>query len=189
MDIWESVFNFMNEQGSCSLWYTRAQGALFILAFLTFGVGDGLTSLWMMEQRGFMSEANPIARDTINNFGASGFIGVKIWFTTVVLFIPFMIQQRSHKPVYWMITGYLVSYIVAGTLAIILNIRAAMYESVFLSPQQVIFLFLSSVLLLTQVGEEIDRRTTPKKICYLDCAVRDAITALAIISDITYKKK
>lgn len=178
----------MNSQESCSLWYTRTQGALFLLAFLTFGVGDGLTSLWMIEQRGVMSEANPIARDIINNFGASGFIGVKIWFTTVLLFIPFMIQQRSHKPVYWMITGYLVSYIVAGTLAIILNIRAAMYESVFLSPEQVIFLFLSSVLMLTQVGEEIDRRTTPKKICYIDCAVSDAISALSVISDITSKK-
>ncbi len=179
----------MSEEGSYSLWYTRAQGALFILAFLAFGIGDGLTSLWMMEHRGVMGEANPIARDIITNFGASGFMGLKIWFTTVVLFIPFMIQQRSHKPVYWMITGYLVSFIVAGTLAIILNIRAAMNESVFLSPEQVIFLFLSSVLVLTQIGEEIDRRTPPKKICYLDCAVRDAISALAIISDITSKKK
>lgn len=161
---------------SCS--YIRLQGALYLLAFLTFSVGDGITSLWMMEQRGIMGEANPLARYLLINYGSSGFMILKLWFGLMVLFVPFLIQRKSFEPVYWMVNGYLLSFIIAGTLASILNMQAAMNRDISLAPGDVILIFLSSVLLLTQLGEEIDRRTSPKAGGYLDCARNDIMTAL-----------
>ncbi|MCZ7400483.1 MAG: hypothetical protein O8C62_12575, partial [Candidatus Methanoperedens sp.] len=131
-----------SKQGYSSFWHNRLQGALFLSAFLAWGLGDALTSLWMIEHRGITGEANLIAQYIIINYGASSFIAMKIWFTTIVLFfIPFLMQKRSQDPIYWMINGYYLSFFIAGALAMILNIQAAQNEALLLSPEQVIFLF------------------------------------------------
>lgn len=170
-----------------SCWYTRLQGALYLLAFLTFGIGDTITSVWMIGQRGIMGEANPLLRYIIIHSGISGYVGLKIVVTIVILSVPFVIQTRSHQAFYWMINGYLVSFAVAGTLASILNIKAARNEVIFLSPGYVVFLFLSSVLVLTYIGEEIDRRTNPKIRGYIDCAVYDIMSFIALL--IRFRRK
>lgn len=171
----------MSKNGGKACLYTRLQGMLYLLAFLTFSIGDAITSLWMIEQRGIMNEANPIVRYLILNYGSMAFMNIKIWFGLIVLFIPFLIQTKSNKPVYWMVNGYLVSFIIAGTLASMLNIQAAMNRDIFLSPGEVIIIFLISVLVLTEIGERIDRLTRPKAGSYLDCARKDIITALVFL--------
>jgi hypothetical protein len=170
----------MQEYNSC--WYNKLQGTLFLLAFLTWGLGDAITSLWMIENRGIMGEANLIAQYIISNYGASSFIVMKIWFTTIVLFlIPFLMQKRSDEPVYWMINGYFLSFFIAGALAMTLNIQAAQNEALLLSPGQVMFLFLSSIFIFTTIGEEIDKRTNLRIRSYFDCFMYDIAKFLAFI--------
>ncbi|MGB8216558.1 MAG: hypothetical protein WCE94_04575 [Candidatus Methanoperedens sp.] len=170
------------ENSSC--WHYKLQGALFLSAFMTWGIGDAVTSLWMIEHRGITGEANLIAQYIIINYGASYFIVMKIWFTTIVLFfIPFLIQKRSEKPVYWMINGYYLSFFVAGVLAMTLNIQAAQNEALLLQPEQVIFLFLSLIFILTSVGEEVDKRTKPRIRNYFDCFLADIAKVLTFITN------
>lgn len=173
------------KHGYSSCWHNRLQGALFLSAFLTWGLGDALTSLWMIEHRGITGEANLIAQYIIINYGASSFIAMKIWFTTIVLFfVPFLMQKRSQEPVYWMINGYYLSFFIAGALAMILNIQAAQNEALLLQPELVIFLFLSSIFILTSIGEEIDKRTNPRIRSYFDCFLYDIAKVQALINNL-----
>ncbi|VVB86803.1 Uncharacterised protein [uncultured archaeon] len=154
-----------------SYWFTRLQGTLCLLVFLTWGLGDVITSLYMIEQQGLMQEGNQIVRLVITYYGASGFIMLKLWFTLLVIFVPFLVQGKEQS--YWMINGYLVSFIIGGTLATILNMQAAHNEPLLLMPQQVILVYISSILILTNVGEFIDKITHPMTRSFLDCALND----------------
>ncbi len=168
-----------------SCWYNRLQGALFLLAFLTFGIGDTISSIRMIGQRGIMGEVNPLIRYIILNYGTSDFIALKLSFTIVILFMPFLILDEAS---YWKINGYLVSFIAAGTLGTVLNIQAARNERLLFSPEQTIFLFLILVLLLTSIGEEIDKRTHPKIRPYVVCLLNDIAIILNTVTCI-FKKK
>lgn len=160
-----------NNNVSGSFWLIRLQGALCLLVFLTWGLGDALTSLYMVEQQGLMQEGNQIVRFIISYYGASSFIMLKIWFTLLVICVPFIVQRNEQS--YWMINGYLVSFIIGGTLAIILNMQAAVNEPLLLLPQHVILIYISSILILANVGELIDRMTHTKIGSYFDCALYD----------------
>ena len=182
LKIWGSL---KSESGYYSCWYNRLQGALFLLAFLTFGIGDTISSVMMIGQQGVMGEANPLIRYIILNYGTLYYIVIKISFTIVILFVPFLILDET---AYWMISGYLVSFIVAGTLGTILNIQAARDERLLFSPEQVIFLVLILVLALTSIGDEIDKRKHPKIRSYVVCLLNDiGIILIAVIS--IFKKK
>lgn len=174
------------ESGYYSCWYNRLQGALYLLAFLAFGIGDTITSIWMIGQRGIRGEGNPIIRYIIINYGTSDFILIKISFTIVLLFVPFLILDEA---AYWTISGYLVSFIVAGTLGTVLNIQAMRNERLLLSSEQVIFLFITLVLVSTSIGEEIDKRTKPKIRPYVACLLNDIAIILVTINSIFKKKE
>jgi len=164
-----------------SFWFTRLQGILYILAFVAFGLGDSISGLWMIGERGMMYEANPFARFIIYEYGLSGLIEFKIWITIMCLLIPYIAQSRSRESHYWMINGYLVSFIVAGTLATIMNYRALHYEGFFLSPGQVVIIFLSSICLLTYIGEKIDNLAGLKMRGYFESLKHDAVIMISII--------
>jgi len=171
--------------GFYSCWYNRLQGVLYLLAFLAFGIGDTITSIWMIEQRGIVREGNFFVQYVIINYGASEFIWIKILVTIVLLFMPFFILKEA---AYWILNGYLFSFIVAGILGMILNIQASRNEQLLLSPEQVIFLFIGLVLILTNVGEEIDKRTNPKIRPNIVCLLNDVSTILVTIIN-TFKKR
>ncbi len=175
-----------SESGYYSCWYNRLQGALYLLAFLTFGIGDTITSIWMIGQRGIMGEGNPFIQYVILNYGISYYISIKICVTIVLLFVPFLLLDEA---AYWAISGYLVSFIVAGTLGTVLNIQAARNERLLLSPEQVIFSFITLVLVLTSIGDEIDKRTHPKIRPYVVCLLNDIALILVTITSIFKKKK
>lgn len=174
-----------SKQGYSSCWHNRLQGSLFLSAFLTWGLGDAVTSLWMIEHRGITGEANLMAQYIIINYGASSFIAMKIWFTIIVLFfVPLLMQKRSQEPVYWMINGYYLSFFIAGVLAMTLNMQAAQNEALLLQPEQVIFLFLILIFILTSIGEEIDKRTNPRIRNYFDCFLYDIAKVQAFITNL-----
>ncbi len=132
-----------------------------------------MTAAMMIEQQGLMREGNAIARYIISYYGVSSFIEFKIWFTFLILMVPFLILLRSREQGYWMTNGYLASFFVAGMLAMILNLQAAASEALFLMPQHVVLIFISLVLILTNIGEAIDRMMQPVVTNYLDCALND----------------
>lgn len=167
-----------------SLWYTRFQGMLCILVFLTWGLGDALTSLYMVGQQGLMQEGNIIVRYIIADYGASTFVMFKIWFALIILFTPFIFKQ-GHD--YWMINGYLVSFIIGGVLAMILNMQAAMDQPLLILPQHVILIYISSILILTNIGELIDKVTHPKTRSFFDCGLNDLRSILGYMD--TYEQK
>ncbi len=169
-----------------SCWYNRLQGALFLLAFLTFGIGDTISSIMMIGQRGIMGEANPLIRYIILNYGTSEYIVIKLSFTIVILFVPFLIVNEE---TYWTISGYLVSFIAAGILGTVLNIQAVRDERLLFSPEQVIFLFLILVLVLTSIGEEIDKLKHPKIRPYVVCLLNDFSIILVTVTSIFKKKE
>lgn len=172
-----------------SCWYNRLQGLLYLMAFLTFGLGDTLSSLWMIQHQGILRETNPILRYILLNFGVSNYCLFKMWLTLLILLIIFLIQVRSKEPIYWTVNGCLILLIIFGILAIILNIKAGKNEAVFLSAGEVIFLFLVMLYLLTNIGEKIDKLTHPEIKSYTDCFSNDFEIILALISKYLKRKK
>lgn len=175
-----------NKKVYYSYWFTRLQGALCLLVFLTWGLGDVMTSLYMIEQQGLMQEGNQIVRLVISYYGTSGFIMLKLWFTLLVILVPFFVTREERS--YWMINGYLVSFIIGGTLAMILNMQAANNEPLLLMPQQVILVYASSILILTNAGEFIDKITHPKTRSFIDCTLNDISFVLGFINSIEQKR-
>ncbi len=175
-----------SRSGYYSCWYNRLQGVLYLFAFLTFGIGDTFTSIWMIEQRGIVKEGNFFVQYIIINYGASEFIWIKILVTIVLLFMPFLILKEA---AYWVLNGYLASFIVAGTLGMILNTQASRNEQLLLSPEQAIFLFIGMVLILTNVGDEIDKRTNPKIRPNIVCLLNDVSTIVVTIVNIFKNKQ
>ena len=86
-----------------------------------------------------------------------------------------------------MINGYLASFFILGTLAMILNLQAAANVPLFLQPQHVILIFISLILILTNIGEIIDKMTYPMMMNYFDCALNDLLIVLKFIK--TQEKK
>ncbi len=167
-----------------SLWYIRFQGILCLLVFLTWGLGDALTCIYMVEQQGLMQEGNIIVRSMIAYYGASTFVMFKIWFTLLIISTPFIFKQENS---YWMINGYLVSFIIGGALAMILNMQGAMNQPLLILPQHVILIYISSILIMTNIGELIDNVTHPKTRSFFDCGLNDLRSILGYMD--TYEQK
>lgn len=173
-----------NDREYSSLWYTRFQGILCLLVFLTWGLGDALTGIYMVEQQGLMQEGNIIVRSIIAYYGASTFFIFKIWFTLLILFTPFILKEED---TYWMINGYLFSFIIGGVMAMLLNMQAAMNQPQLILPQHVILLYISSLLIMTNIGEVIDNATHPKTRSFFYCGLNDLRSILGYMD--TYEQK
>lgn len=167
-----------------SLWYTRFQGILCLLVFLTWGLGDALTGIYMVEQQGLMQEGNIIVRSIIAYYGAPTFFMFKISFTLLILFTPFVLKEEN---TYWMINGYLFSFIIGGVMAMILNMQAAMNQPLLILPQQVILIYISSLLIMTNIGEMVDKVTHLKTRSFYDCALNDLRSILGYMD--TYEQR
>ncbi len=174
-----------NDSNYSPLWYTRFQGLLCILVFLTWGLGDALTGVYMIEQQGLMQEGNIIVRSIIADYGASTFIMFKIWFTLLIILTPLILKQENS---YWMINGYLVSFVIGGVLAMILNMQAAMNQPLLIQPLHVILIYIISLLILINIGEMIDKVTLPNTRSFFYCGLNDVRFLMSYI-DISEQKR
>jgi len=102
---------------------TNLQRLLFLLSFLTYGIGDGVTAAYMMDNRGVMIEINPIVRYMYVSDGALGVITIKIWFTFLILVFVWIISRKTNT--YWTINGFLSALCVGGIMAMRANLMAA----------------------------------------------------------------
>lgn len=130
------------------------QRLLFLLAFLTYGIGDGVTAAYMMDRTGVIREINPIMRFLYASYGAQGVIGIKIWFTFLILFLIWIISRRTNT--YWTINGFLSALCVGGVMAMRANLMAA-YGMTPPSASSVIMAFLILTVLFVMLGDMMDR--------------------------------
>ncbi len=135
----------------------RAQHVLLILAFLTFGIGDAVTAAIMMDSRGAIGESNVIAAYIYANHGLAGLLAAKIWFTIILIAGALMVYWRSEGRSYWMVNGFLAAITIGGTMATVANLQAAA-NLPFMSPGEILFIYIGSVLILVEAGDFVDGR-------------------------------
>ncbi len=132
------------------------QRLLFILSFLTFGVGDGVTATYMMKKEGVMRESNPIIRFMYAT--GNGVISMKIWFTLIILFFVWLLKSKDS---YWTINGFLFALFVGGIMATGANLMAASGITP-PSPGSIIFTYLFLVILFVMMGDAMDKIISDK---------------------------
>lgn len=130
------------------------QKALFLSSFLTYGVGDGVTAIYMMEKIGAIREINPIIRFMYASSGKEGVISLKIWFSLVVLFLVWFVSRKTG--IYWTINGFLTALTIGGVMVMRANMMAA-YGMEPPSPGSIIITFLVLMVLLVMIGDLMDK--------------------------------
>jgi len=130
------------------------QRLLFLLSFLTYGVGDGVTAAYMMDKRGATYEVNPIVRFMYASSGAQGVIVIKIWLTFLILFSVWIISRRSNT--YWTINGFLSALCVGGAMAMRANLMTA-WGMTSPSASSIIMTFLILTVLFVMLGDLMDK--------------------------------
>lgn len=130
------------------------QRLLFVLSFLTYGAGDGITAAYMMERTGAMREANPVIRFTYTSSGEAGVISIKIWFSLVILSIVWFISNK--KQAFWMMNGFLFALFIGGIMAMRANLMAAS-GMIPPSPASIIMTYLTLTILFILIGDQLDR--------------------------------
>ncbi len=136
------------------------QRALFLSSFFTYGVGDGVTAVYMMERTGVMREANPIVRFMYSSSGKQGVLVLKLWYVMVVLFMVWIVSKKTQ--IYWTINGFLFALTLGGIMAARANIMAA-FGMEPPSPGSVITTFLFMVILFVMTGDLMDKLHTGVK--------------------------
>ncbi len=133
------------------------QRVLFLFSFLTYGVGDGITAVYMMERIGIMREVNPLVRFMYATSGTHGVIVMKIWFVFIILFLAWVIAKRSEA--YWTVNGFLCALIVGGVMAMGANLMA-LYGMEPPAPGSIIMTFLFLTVLFVMLGDLMDKLGT-----------------------------
>jgi hypothetical protein len=131
------------------------QSCLFFMAFLTLGLGDGVTSAYMMEKLGARAEINPIMSLVFLENGFGGMVAVKIWLTLLLLFAVYVVGLRSNGRAFWTVNGFLIALTAGGILAMNANL-SAIRGSVSSSPAEIIVMYLAMTFLLIEAGSYID---------------------------------
>lgn len=132
-------------------------------SFITYGIGDASTAVYMMKLKGIGIEANLLIRHIIESQGFFGFITFKLWITFAILAVPFIMQFMSKEQLDWTINGFLGAITIGGALAMMANIIAARGGTPPLSAGGVITVFIILVIVLSHIGGEIDDRLDGKK--------------------------
>lgn len=138
----------------------KIQFCFAAFAFITFGIGDGVTGAYMMHVSGIIAEANPIVRYVVESHGFIGIILFKMYMTFMLLLIAFLLEIRSKDSAYWRTNGFFVSLAIGGVMATTANLmRVYGFEVLghgLPSPALIILIYLSLTILLIMLGESID---------------------------------
>ncbi len=135
------------------VWHMYLQKLLFILSFLTFGAGDGITAAYMIKKEGIISESNQMMRLAYATGGMNSLISIKIWLSFLILFFVWLIRSKDN---YWTINGFLFSLFIGGIMAIGANLMAARGMTP-PSPDWIIFTYLFLVILFVMLGDALDK--------------------------------
>lgn len=130
------------------------QRSLFLSSFLTYGVGDGVTAVYMIDKTGVMRETNPIVRFMYATSGKQGVLSLKLWFTLMILFLIWIVSRKTNA--YWAINGFLSALTMGGIMAMRANMMAA-FGMEPPSPGSIIMIFLLMVVLFVMIGDLMDK--------------------------------
>ncbi len=130
------------------------QRLLFLLSFLTYGVGDGVTAAYMIEKAGVMAEANPFVQFVYYSFGVQGVILFKILFGFIILLPVWIVSRQANT--YWTVNGFLAALCVGGIMAIKTNLMVTDVVTP-PSPELVIIAFLILTVLFVIIGDMMDK--------------------------------
>ena len=133
------------------------QHFLYFCVFMTFDVGDTVTSAIMMDSKGLWAEYNPIIQYIYLNYGLVGLISAKL----CLIIVPLMIVSTKVKDSFWFINGILASMIVLGIMAIQSNIQA-ISGLTHMSPMEINTIYLVVLLLFASGGTIMDNYTKTK---------------------------
>jgi uncharacterized membrane protein YhaH (DUF805 family) len=86
--------------------------------------------------------------------GSSGVIEIKLWLVLIILYFVWNISKGKNN--YWMINGFLFALFVCGIMATGANLMAARGPE-FPAPSTIITTYLFLVILLTMLGDAMDR--------------------------------
>ncbi|MBW6471260.1 MAG: hypothetical protein K0A90_08580 [Methanosarcinaceae archaeon] len=129
-------------------------------AFITFGIGDGVTSAYMIHINGIMAEANPLVRSVVESHGLTGLIFFKMYTTFILLSIAVILEKRSKDSSYWMTNGFFTALAIGGVMATTANLmRVYGFEVLGFgmpSPAQLILVYLGLTFAFVTVGEFMD---------------------------------
>lgn len=128
------------------------QRGLYSLAFLAFGVGDGITSAYMMSVHGPYSEANPVIRASFMIEGFDGMVLFKLWITFIILLA---IYVKSYSNGYWTVNFVLFAIIAGGLMGIYSNISVINGETP-PEPGGILLIYAAIVLIFIEIGSFID---------------------------------
>lgn len=128
------------------------QRGLYCLAFLAFGVGDGITGAYMMNTLGPYSEANPVIRALFMIEGFDGMVMFKLWITFMMLLA---IYVKSYSNGYWTVNGVLFAIIAGGFMGIYSNM-SVINGAVPPEPGGILLIYAAMVLIFIQIGSFID---------------------------------
>jgi hypothetical protein len=139
------------------------QHMLYFTALLTFGIGDGLTGAHMMGKLGASMELNPVARQIFLTYGFWAVLAAKILLTMIIIFAIYFIQVKIPKNTYWTVNGLLIALTAGGMMAMNANL-AVITGAVPQPSSEIIFLYLSMVLILPEFGSIVDKWTDIREI-------------------------
>lgn len=128
------------------------QHILFVLVFMTFGLGDAISGSFMMDLKGIGSEFNIMAKYAYINFGIMGLLATKFLFTILPIYIISIIEKKS----YWMINGILIALSVSGLMATYANLQKIAGSS-HMSPTDIISIYFILLFALILAGTFLDQ--------------------------------
>lgn len=130
------------------------QRLLFLLSFITYGVGDSITAVYMMERKGIMYESNPLVRFVYVSSGGQGVVAIKVFYASIILFFAWLISRKENT--HWKVNGFLFALIIGSIMVMQANLKTA-YDMIPQSATSIMFTFLSMEALFVMVGYLIDK--------------------------------
>jgi len=147
------------------------QHIFFFLAFIIYGIGDGVTGAILMNTKGIYAESNLFFRFLYETFGLMAFIAIKVLLTCILLLVAFIIYKLSNGHNYWMINGWLAALSIGGIMAVHANLRAVIGLP-YPNPNSIIFLYIILTFILVETGVYVDRKHNIKTHCKGLCVYR-----------------
>ena len=158
-----NIFQFLKSYRKQSIQFSFAA-----LAFITFGIGDGITSAYMIHINGIMVEANPLIRSIVESHGLLGLIFYKMYMTFMLLTVIVLLEKTSKEPSYWTANGLFAALAIGGVMATTANLMQVYGFEVLghgvPAPNQVIAVYLILTVFFLTVGEYIDNIQKSRKV-------------------------
>ena len=130
------------------------QHLLFLIAFITFGIGDALTAALMMSIKGHDAEFNVLFGYLYDSYGVICFIIIKLVLVIMVLFAAYILSRRGG---YWLMNGWLIALSIGSVMAIGSNLLST-YDILYINPYHIIICYSVLASVFVFAGAHFDTK-------------------------------